>query len=166
MIPDTTTKSNKQTCTITTKTGRIGGKDFPANIVVWNVNGVRARWNSTRNELRSLVQTINPDLLCILESKTNAENLLALPEFEGWLNEKGFTHIFCYWSFREDRTAQGCEGIIIFSKVPCQVTYGIGNGEFDKQARVTTISMAKFILIISYNPQGGFTERSLNFREQ
>ena len=133
---------------------------------MWNANGVRARWTAPHNELTHLVHATNPDLLCILEAKTDAEKLLGLQGFEEWANENKFTQIFSYWSERDDRTARGSEGILILSKIKCQVTYGIGNSEFDKQARVATIKFPGTLLVISYNPQGGFADRSLQFRER
>ena len=38
--------------------------------------------------------------------------------------------------------------------------------EFDDQARVVTLEFTDLFLLISYNPQGGFTEKSLDFREK
>ena len=164
--PFCVTQTQKQTCTINTRVGREHtSKTLPSSVIVWNGNGVRARWNSPHNELKSIVNFSNPDLLCFLEAKTDSEKLLALNGFEEWVNEKGFRQIFCYWSCHEDKTARGCEGILIFSKVPCQVRYGMGNPEFDKQARVVTIGFPGVLLIISYNPQGGFSEKSIAFRE-
>ena len=162
-----TTQTHKQTCTITTRTGQAGPPPvrFPP-IVVWNGNGVRARWTAPHNELKALVHVINPDLLCFLEAKTDAEKLLQLQGFEEWVNERGFSHLFCYWSVSEGKTARGCEGILIFSKVPCKVTYGLGNPGFDQQARVVTIDFAGVLFVVSYNPQGGFPENSLGFREK
>jgi exonuclease III len=162
------TNTSKQMCTITTRLGQVGTsrKSFPSSIVVWNGNGIRARWCAPHNELKSIVHATNPDLLCFLEAKTDAEKLLTLQGFEDWVNEKGFTQIFCYWSNREDKVARGCEGILIFSKLQCRVTYGMGNPEFDKQARVATVELPGVILVISYNPQGGFSEESLGFRER
>ena len=58
-----TTKTHKQTCTITTRAGHTvaGLKIVPSPIVVWNANGVRARWTAPHNELTHLVHTTNPD---------------------------------------------------------------------------------------------------------
>ena len=92
--------------------------------------------------------------------------MLGLQGFEEWVNEKGFTQLFCYWSVHDSKTARGCEGILIFSKVPCKVTYGVGHPELDKQARVVTVDFSGVLLVISYNPQGGFSEKSLAFRAQ
>ena len=60
----------------------------------------------------------------------------------------------------------GGEGILIFTKIPCVVSYGIGHQEFDKQARVALLEFPKIFILISYNPQGGFEEKSLAFRTE
>jgi exodeoxyribonuclease III len=168
---DPTTQHNKHTQTNmhdhhARRSGRGNKKIFPNSIVVWNGNGIRARWCAPHNELKSIVHATNPDILCFLEAKTDAEKLLSLQGFEEWVNEKGFTQVFCYWSDREGKTARGCEGMLIFTKVPCKVTYGMGHPEFDRQARVATIEFPGALLVISYNPQGGFSEESLSFRER
>ena len=158
-----------QECMITTRVGQTKGKtgqNFPSSVVVWNGNGVRARWSAPNNELKSLIHTVDPDLFCFLESKTDSDKLLALQGFEEWVNERGFCHLFCHWSAHESKTAHGCEGILIFSKVPCEIFYGMGEPEFDKQARIATVVFPAIFLVISYNPQGGFSEKSLEFRDQ
>ena len=101
-----------------------------------------------------------------LESKTDSENLLALQGFEEWINEKGFTRVYCYWSIHEDKITHGTEGILIFSKITCKVSYGMQDEEFDKQARVAVIEIPSALIVISYNPQGGFSEKSLGFRDR
>ena len=59
------------------------------------------------------------------------------------------------------------EGIILFSKVKCEkVTCGTGHREMDLQARVLTAEFEDCIMIFTYNPQGGFTEESLDFRKR
>jgi exodeoxyribonuclease III len=152
---------------ITTRAGQVSSpqKDFPSSVVVWNGNGIRARWLAIRNELKCLVHAINPDLLCFIESKVNSEKLLALQGFEDWANERGFLRLFCYWSTHTQRKAHGGEGVLIFTKIPCVATYGIGDPSFDNQARVVTLEFPQVFILISYNPQGGFSEESLSFRE-
>ena len=158
-----TTATSKQTCTITTREGQRNaeGGRTPSTFIVWNGNGVRARWTSPINELKSLVQATDPDVFCFLESKTDSDKLLSLQGFEEWVNERGYKHLFCYWSHHEEKITRGCEGILIFCKTPCKVFYGMGDPELDKQARVTTVEFPNLFLIISYNPQGGVSQKSL-----
>jgi len=66
--PPTTTRSQKQQCSIQT-TRTIKNRENPSSIVVWNGNGMRARWNSPTNELKRLVHATKPDLLCIIRNR-------------------------------------------------------------------------------------------------
>jgi len=100
-------------------------------------------------------------------SKTDAEHLFHLKEFEDWMLQTGFCHLYCHWSQRDDgANAFGNEGIILFSKVKCDVTYGIGHHEMDAQARALTAEFSDCIFLFTYNPQGGFSKESLNFRAE
>src|SRR4051812_6108614 len=54
--------------------------------------------------------------------------------------------------------------IPILSKIPCQVHYGMGDEEFDKQARVALVEFRQVFVLITYHPQGGFTDDSLSSR--
>ena len=88
-----------------------------------------------------------------MEAKTYSEKLLALQGFEEWANEQGFLKLFCYWSTHTAKIAYGSEEILIMSKIPCKATYGIGDPEFDNQARVVTFEFPQFFILISHNPQ-------------
>jgi hypothetical protein len=159
------TETHEQTCTITMRgCSDVPAPTLPRNVVIWNGNGIRARWLSERNEFRELVEVTDPDVVCFLESKTNSDKLLALQGFDEWADNMGFRNIHCYWSKRRDQAAHGCEGIMIFTKMPCKVSYGIGDEELDMQARVVTAEFADFFLLVTYHPQGGFSEESLAFR--
>ena len=60
----------------------------------------------------------------------------------------------------------GTKELLLFSKVKCEkVTFGTGHPEMDMQARVMTAEFGDCIMIFTYNPQGGFSEQSLSFRE-
>ena len=160
-VSDTTT----QTCKISMRIDQPRGEEekFPRSIIVWNGNGVRARMDPKRSELKSLVHAINPSLLCFLEAKINSEKLFEIQGFEEWVRGEGFIQLFCYWSVQEGKAAHGGEGILILTKVPCEVSYGIGDPEFDNQARVATLAFPEVLIIVSYNPQGGFSEQSHKF---
>jgi len=132
---------------------------------VWNGNGARARWNG-KAELKQVVLATDPDVLCFLEGKTNAENLLRLPHFREWAEESKFRQVNCYWSLKDDLKGFGNEGLILFTKIPCEVKYGLGVEDLDKQARVMTAEFSDCIMLFTYNPQGGFTEESLAFRSR
>ena len=75
-------------------------KEHAETLVVWNGNGIRARWTG-KSELKELVRLSNPDVLCFLEGKTDIERLLQLDGFEEWMTEAGYKHLYCYWSKKE-----------------------------------------------------------------
>ena len=120
--------------------------------------------NPNRGELKSLVHAVNPDLLCFLEANINSQKLFEIQGFEEWATQSGFAQLICYWSIQEGKAAYGGEGILIFTKVPCEVSYGIGDPDSDRQARVLTLDFPKILMVVSYNPQGGFSEESLDYR--
>ena len=148
----------------------VGGaacRSMAEKVVVWNGNGMRARW-AGKCELKEVVRAVNPDVLCFLESKINSEKLLNLPGFEEWMTESQFCYANCYWSTPVGNAkTHGNEGIVIFSKVkPARVTHGMDHDEFDKQARIMRVEFTDWILLVTYNPQGGFAEHSLRYRDQ
>jgi len=125
-----------------------------SSVVIWNGNGVRARWNSQKNELKQVVHAANPDLLFFLESKTNAEQMIKLKGFEEWVISAKFCFMSCYWSERQDKKAYGNEGILILSKIqPQKVVYGMGDEVVDEQARVVVAEFENVMLLVTYNPQ-------------
>ena len=132
-------------------------------VVVWNGNGARARW-ADKGELREVHKATDPDVLCFLEGKTDVENLVKLPLFREWATKSGLRQINCHWSTKDGKKGFGNEGIILFSKVPCKVKYGLGDRELDAQARVMTAEFPDCIMLFTYNPQGGFSEQSLAYR--
>ena len=136
-------------------------------VVVWNGNGIRAR-SAGSKELTRLVQATNPDVLCFLESKVNAERLMKIPGFEQWVESAGFRKVYCHWSFKQgESSSYGTEGIVLFSKVEwTKVTHGTGDAQFDSQARVLTVEFDDHVMIFTYNPQGGFAPETLAFRSE
>ena len=158
----TSTKTTTQTCEIVLKSDN--KKELIETVVVWNGNGIRARWNG-KNELKEIVRATDPDLLCFQEAKSDVESILKLENFERWISEVGFRYLYCYWSEQEGKRAHGNEGMLLFSKVQCEkITYGMGHEDFDKQARVITAEFKDFVQIFTYNPQGGFFTESLEYR--
>ena len=161
------TKTETQSCHVKWKDSiEKHEKKLVETMIVWNGNGIRARW-AGKSELKELVKTSNPDVLCFLEGKTDIDNLLKLEGFDEWIRETGYKHLYCYCSKKEfGANVYGNEGIVLFSKVECEkITYGTGHPEMDRQARVMTAEFADNIMIFTYNPQGGFEARSLEYRK-
>ena len=166
-MPDfsNTTKSTQQTCEMRIA-GAVDVAVPPETMLVWNVNGVRARWDKTPNEIQQIVQSTNPDVFCILEAKTDAVNACKMKGFEEWARGAGFRAIHCYWSHKEDgKVSYGNEGIMLFTKSKYeQVTYGVGDKALNEQARAITIEFEDCVMVFTYNPQGGFQQKSLDYR--
>lgn len=86
-------------------------------------------------ELTRLVQATNPDILCFLESKVNADKLMRIAGFEKWVEGRIQKRDLLLVS----KDSLGTD-IIVFSKVNhVSVTYGMNSPQFDEQARVLTI---------------------------
>src|SRR4051812_2532451 len=84
-------KDGHTTCEITFPTTP---KEKVASFVLWNGKGVRARW-AGKCELKEVVHATNPDLLCFLEAKTDAENLRKLKGFEELAVQQGYCKFYC-----------------------------------------------------------------------
>lgn len=53
-----------------------------------------------------------------------------MEDFEKWVNLQGFTQVALHWSERGEKETPGMEGILILSKIPFKVRYGMCNPEF------------------------------------
>ena len=64
--PVITTKTEAQHCIITTRTGdeERESRNFPRTTIVWNINGMNARWGTPSSEIKRLQHAVNADLLC------------------------------------------------------------------------------------------------------
>ena len=70
--PNITTQTTTQHCTITPRIEICQRENtnntLPISTVVWNINGMSARWSTPHNEIKKLQHAIGADLLCFLES--------------------------------------------------------------------------------------------------
>lgn len=111
-------------------------------IVSWNVNGIRA---SYPKGLASFVQTYQPDILCLQETKAHLEQVT--PE----MRTLGYS--FSEWS---SANRKGYSGVATFSHTsPQQVTRGWGQSEYDQEGRIVLAQYPKFDLYNIYFPNGG-----------
>jgi len=113
------------------------------NIISWNVNGLRAV-NKKGNWAEIL--KINPDILCLQETKAEAEQLP-----EEVRNPKGY---FSYFS--HSKTRKGYSGVAIYTKQkPEKVEEGIGIKDMDQEGRLLVLYYPDFVLLNCYFPNGG-----------
>ncbi|MSR88987.1 MAG: exodeoxyribonuclease III [Candidatus Margulisbacteria bacterium] len=124
-------------------------------LVSWNVNGVRACYR--KGALQSYLQTHEPDILCLQESKACVDDLI-----DEILNPSG------YYGIWHSAQKKGYSGVAILTKKkPKMVLEGFGISEYDYEGRVAIAEYDDFILLSVYFPNGqrdaGRLEYKLNF---
>ena len=110
-------------------------------IVSYNLNGIRSAINKG---LLSWLQTENPDVFCIQESKAQPEQIDTLA-----MQELG------YHSYIHSAEKKGYSGVCIFSKqVPDRVVAGMGIPAYDSEGRVLRADFGDITIICVYIPSG------------
>ncbi|MGC9238198.1 MAG: exodeoxyribonuclease III [Acidithiobacillus sp.] len=117
----------------------------------WNVNGWRA---ALRHGLRDWVATTPMDVLCVQETKVQAQQLDAdegrLPGFES------------LWA---EAQRPGYSGVATFFRAPCKaLRSGIGRADFDAEGRVVVTDCGDFDLYNVYFPNGKKDAQRLAFK--
>ena len=110
-------------------------------IVSYNLNGIRSAINKG---LLSWLQTENPDVFCIQESKAQPEQIDTLA-----MQELG------YHSYIHSAEKKGYSGVCIFSKqVPDRVEAGMGIPAYDSEGRVLRADFGDITIVCVYIPSG------------
>jgi exodeoxyribonuclease III len=121
-------------------------------IIAFNVNGIRA---ILQKDFAKDVQTLNPDVLVIEETKLSEDLHIDFP-----FKPAGYE---AYWSVSKLR--KGYSGVAILSKIkPLSVHYGLANDKYDDEGRVITLEFPSFYLIGAYVPNSGEGLKRLDFR--
>jgi exodeoxyribonuclease-3 len=122
-------------------------------IISFNVNGVRA---ITKKTFIDDVRTMNPDILCLQETKANdAQTEEALQAFDE------------YFIYTSSAVRPGYSGTAVLTKVkPITVTYGLGIPEHDQEGRTIVAEYEQFYLVNCYVPNSGSELARLDYREQ
>ena len=122
-------------------------------IISFNVNGVRA---ITKKTFIDDVRTMNPDILCLQETKANdAQTEEALQAFDE------------YFIYTSSAVRPGYSGTAVLSKVkPITVSYGLGIPEHDQEGRTIVAEYEQFYLVNCYVPNSGSELARLDYREQ
>ena len=119
----------------------------------WNVNGIRAQ---VGKGFFDKVLEIDPDILCIQETKAQKETMPELPPELG--------HYHFYFNSAERK---GYSGTAVLTKTePLNVTFGIGIAEHDEEGRVITLEMKDFYLVNVYVPNSGTELKRLDYRKE
>ncbi len=110
-------------------------------IITWNVNGIRA---CAKKGFAQFLETEDPDILCIQESKAHVESL-----------DESITEIPGYKSYWHSAERKGYSGTGIYSKTePNKVYYGFGNEKFDCEGRVLIAEYDEYMVFSVYFPNG------------
>ena len=110
-------------------------------IVSYNLNGIRSAMSKG---LLNWLQTENPDVFCIQESKAQPEQIDTLA-----MQELG------YHSYIHSAEKKGYSGVCIFSKqVPDRVVAGMGIPAYDSEGRVLRADFGDITIVCVYSPSG------------
>jgi exodeoxyribonuclease-3 len=124
------------------------------HFVSWNVNGIRA---IQKKGFMESVAAMNPDILCLQETKASAEEA-----FEALKVMKGY-NVFV----NSSKARKGYSGTAIICKEePINVTYDFGIDEFDQEGRVTTAEFLTFFIVTVYTPNSGSELVRLGYRQR
>ncbi len=119
------------------------------------MNSIRA---CARKGFLSFVESNNPDILCLQESKVHPDELDADLRFP--LNRRS------YWSFADRK---GYAGTVTFLKKKTtlsSVWYGIGIKQFDSEGRFVVADLGDFLLFNVYFPNGAQTDERHLFKQE
>jgi exodeoxyribonuclease-3 len=119
----------------------------------WNVNGIRA---SMGKGFRNYVETEQPDVVCLQETKAEPEQVDTQ-----WAVDLGYEQV---WNCAQKR---GYSGTSVWSKLPIKKeSSGIGIGEHDQEGRVITTTFDDFHLVNVYTPNSQRGLKRLDYRQQ
>jgi exodeoxyribonuclease III len=124
------------------------------HLVNWNVNGIRS---IVKKDFVKDVRTMDPDILCLQETKASAEEvrtlLQLLPEYKVFVNSS--------------KARKGYSGTAILTKsTPLSVTCDMDIEEHDQEGRVITAEFESFFLVTVYVPNSGDGLKRLDYREK
>ncbi len=121
-------------------------------LISFNVNGIRA---VTKKDFFEDLETMNPDILCLQETKAQDDQVAeALEPVNGY-------HIYS-----NSAEKKGYSGTAILSKIePISVSKDIGIAEHDTEGRVLCLEYNKFFLVNVYVPNSGNDLKRLDYRQ-
>lgn len=117
-------------------------------LISWNVNGLRACMTKGFNDF---LAAEDPDVICLQETKMQREQA----DFD-------FAEYTEFWNSAEKK---GYAGTATFTKTePLNVTYGIGDEQFDCEGRVICAEFPEFYLVTVYTPNAQRELVRIDFR--
>lgn len=122
-------------------------------IISWNVNGIRAQ---VGKDFFGTVKRLNPDILCIQETKAQPETM---PVFTADLDG--------YNLYLNSAVQKGYSGTAVLSRfIPVNHSINIGKEEHDQEGRVITLEFNGFFLVNVYVPNAGQELKRLDYRKE
>ena len=122
-------------------------------LISFNVNGVRA---ITKKTFVDDVRTMNPDILCLQETKANDQQ-----------TEEALQAFDEYYIYTSSAVRPGYSGTAVLTKTkPLSVTFGLGIEEHDQEGRSIIAEYEDFILVNCYVPNSGSELARLDYREK
>jgi exodeoxyribonuclease-3 len=122
-------------------------------LISWNVNGIRA---AVKKDFLSKLPELNPDVLCLQETKAQDEQVLAALG-----DEHGYQVV------PHSAVKPGYSGTAILSRQkPLSIDVGLDIEQHDQEGRVITAEFEDFFLVTVYTPNSGSELKRLEYREQ
>jgi len=119
------------------------------NILSWNVNGLRARYNKRHLDW---LQDENPNIFCLQEIKATEDQI------KETLN--GFDDYYSFYS--SSTVTPGFSGVAIYSKIkPKKVIDNFGDGKYKEEGRILKAEYDDFTLLNIYFPTGAESDKSI-----
>lgn len=124
-------------------------------ICTWNVCGFRSLLK--KDSLRLLIESEDPDMLCLTETRMTASALIT--------NSIPYPNYYKYWNSSTSKL--GYSGTSIWSKsLPISTTYGLGIPKHDSEGRVIACEYDSFYLLCTYVPNSGQELMRLSYRTE
>ncbi|MBW2987351.1 exodeoxyribonuclease III [Candidatus Woesearchaeota archaeon] len=118
-------------------------------IISWNINGIVA---AARKGLLEFVKKEDADVYCFQEIKSSPAKVEELKELD-------------YQIFYLPAERKGYSGLMVLTKLhPLSIREGVGEEEFDKEARILTLEFEKFFLVNGYFPHSRRDLERLDFK--
>jgi len=122
-------------------------------IVSWNVNGLRS---IVQKDFFESIEKINPDILCLQESKAQEEEV-----------KKSLTTLNKYNIYSNSAHRKGYSGTVILSKeAPDTIVNDMGIPKHDKEGRILCADYRSFYLVNVYVPNSGQRLERLDYRKK
>lgn len=122
-------------------------------IVSWNINGIRA---IVKKGFVTSIAKINPDILCIQETKASREDINSL-----------LSNIENYNLYSNSAKKKGYSGTALLSKFkPLALVNDMGVSQHDLEGRIQCLELIDFYLVNVYVPNSGQKLERLSYRKK